>query len=151
MPCIQRAAAAEILPGVFIHVYGRAAPDREHAPPRRHHLRWRVVPPRRRSGALGLGTGRIDFGGISTHSHLDRLIYPSIQKATAAQQQPEAARRSEQPQPDRRRSTRCTGEKIDDWIRIPVEASVLVGGGTWELLEGIVFLSPQTGRECAIS
>lgn len=84
------------------------------------------------------------------------MAYPSLQQAPAAQQQqeqphqPEAARQQpEQPQADRRRSSRCSGEKIDDWIRIPVEASVLVSSGTWELLEGVVFLSPQTGRKCA--
>lgn len=27
---------------------------------------------------------------------------------------------------------------------------MLVSSGTWELLNGIVFLSPQTGRECAL-
>ena len=58
MPCIRRAAATEILPGVLIGVGDRAPANRKHASHRRHHLlRWRVLPPRGRSGALGVGRG----------------------------------------------------------------------------------------------
>jgi len=72
---------------------------------------------------------------------------PQQQQQQQQQQQNEAAHQHEQQQPDRRRSSRCTGEKIDEWIRIPVEATVLVDSGSLETLEGTVFLSPSTGRK----
>ncbi len=77
-------------------------------------------------------------------------IYIVTQTPTSPQQQQqqnEAAHQQEQQQPDRRRSSRCNGEKIDEWIRIPVEATVLVDSGSLETLEGTVFLSPSTGRK----
>jgi hypothetical protein len=53
----------------------------------------------------------------------------------------------QQPVQDRRRSTRST-DKIDEWIKIPVEATVNVLGGEFRTLEGIVYLSSETSRKC---
>lgn len=49
-----------------------------------------------------------------------------------------------------RRSTRSTGDKKEEWIKIPVEASVSVEGSDLRTLEGLVFLSSETLRKCLV-
>ena len=56
-------------------------------------------------------------------------------------------RKGEQRQSASRRSTRSSGLGLDDWIKIPVSATVRVPDGTFELLDGLVFLSVETARE----
>ena len=64
---------------------------------------------------------------------------------------PPPPNRTKQPAQDRRRSTRCTGDKKpEEWVKIPVEARVSVHGGALRTLEGIVFLSSETFRKCFV-
>lgn len=46
-----------------------------------------------------------------------------------------------------RRATRSTGKGLDDWLKIPVEATVRVSTGNLETLDGIVYVSVETGRK----
>lgn len=46
-----------------------------------------------------------------------------------------------------RRATRSTGKRLDDWLKIPVEATVRVSTGSLETLDGIVYVSVETGRK----
>ncbi len=47
-----------------------------------------------------------------------------------------------------RRATRSTGKGLDDWLKIPITATVRVSTGTMETLDGIVYVSVETGRKC---
>lgn len=54
----------------------------------------------------------------------------------------------QQPVQGPRRSTRSTGDKKEDWIKIPVEASVSVEGSDPRVLDGFVYLSSENLRKC---
>jgi len=46
-----------------------------------------------------------------------------------------------------RRSNRTTGDKKEEWIKIPVEASVCVEGSDPQTLDGFVYLSSENLRK----
>lgn len=47
-----------------------------------------------------------------------------------------------------RRATRSSGQNLDDWIKMPVTATVFVAQtGTYETLDGLVYLSVETARK----
>jgi hypothetical protein len=46
-----------------------------------------------------------------------------------------------------RRSTRTTGDKKEEWIKIPVEARVSVEGSDPQTLDGFVYLSSENLRK----
>lgn len=47
-----------------------------------------------------------------------------------------------------RRATRSTGKGLDDWLKIPVSATVKVATGALETLDGIVYVNVENGRKC---
>ena len=57
-------------------------------------------------------------------------------------------RTTQQPVQGPRRSTRSTGDKKEEWIKIPVEASVSVEGSDPRFLDGFVYLSSENRRKC---
>ena len=63
------------------------------------------------------------------------------------QQEPPQHQRSSSDRKESRRATRSTGKGLDDWLKIPVEATVRVSTGSLETLDGIVYVSVETGRK----
>ena len=63
------------------------------------------------------------------------------------QQEPPQHQKSSSDRKESRRATRSTGKGLDDWLKIPVEATVRVSTGSLETLDGIVYVSVETGRE----
>ena len=63
------------------------------------------------------------------------------------QQEPPQHQSSSSDREDSRRPTRSTRKGHDDWLKIPVEATVRVSTGNLETLDGIVYVSVETGRE----
>lgn len=62
-------------------------------------------------------------------------------------QEPPQHQKSSSDRKESRRATRSTGKGLDDWLKIPVEATVRVSTGSLETLDGIVYVSVETGRE----
>jgi len=57
-------------------------------------------------------------------------------------------RTTQQPVQGPRRSARSTGDKKEEWIKIPVELSVSVEGSDPRILDGFVYLSSENLRKC---
>lgn len=49
-----------------------------------------------------------------------------------------------------RRATRSTGKGLDDWLKIPVSATVKVATGNLETLDGIVYVNVENGRKLCV-